>query len=155
MLKCLCYMQISWSQNSMCRSLKSFRPCFLLLDNWIWKVDFQSSYMLNVTLFNMVFICCRDGYWNIRASVHASVIQIFPPGASNQTTMHQNLTEPVSRPRIIALLLLLVVTLHCNVQLVREGHHDGDPHQLHHSGHVPTLRGHKHLRPKVQNVEGL
>ena len=67
--------------------------------------------------------------------------------------MHQNLTEPVSRPRIIALLLLLV--LHRNVQLVREGDHDGDPHQLHHSGHVPTLRGHEHLRPKVQNVEGL
>ena len=65
-------------------------------------------------LLSLLVTCCRDGYWNIRASVHASVIQIFPPGASHQTAMHQNLTEPVSRPRIIALLLLLVVTLQCS-----------------------------------------
>ena len=94
----------------------------LLLDNLIWlaglcfklSANFQSSYGIHFLLLSLLVTCCRDGYWNIRASVHASVIQIFPPGASHQTAMHQNLTEPVSRPRIIALLLLLIVTSQCS-----------------------------------------
>ena len=38
--------------------------------------------------------------------------------------------------------------------MVREADDDCDPRELRHLGHVPALRGHHSLRPKMQAVKG-